>query len=92
MFHDIVDTDSKGVRTVWYWLSKQLLWERDQHAAERALGSNRTAWAVQEGYFVSECTQQAGTNRWNFGLGIISAQHIKSSWLDAAPTPHSCPR
>lgn len=84
LFHDIVDGDSYGVRAVWYWLSRGLRRERDRSIAkEGASFSNTTAWAVEQGYFVKECTQQAGTNRGNFGLGLISAQRLNMSWLHA---------
>eukprot|EP00908_Phaeocystis_cordata_P013921 Transcript_25033.p1 GENE.Transcript_25033~~Transcript_25033.p1 ORF type:complete len:524 (-),score=-13.43 Transcript_25033:126-1562(-) len=83
MFHDIVDGDAYGVRAAWHWLSRGLMRERDRRAKERAPFSNSTAWAVEQGYFVKECTQQAGTRRRNFGLGIISAKRLNASWLDA---------
>lgn len=58
LFHDIVDTDSYGVRYTWNQLKTQR----------------------KESYF-KECTQQAGTNRKNFGLGIISANDINAFLL-----------
>ena len=81
LFHDIADADSKGVRTVWNRLSSRLLWERDQHAGGCDQLSKSASWAVEQGYLVKECTQQAGTNRSNFGLGLISAQRLNLSWL-----------
>lgn len=30
---------------------------------------------------VKECTQQAGTNRKNFGLGLVSSQNINPSYF-----------
>ena len=30
---------------------------------------------------ITECTQQAGTNRRNFGLGLVSSQNVNSSLL-----------
>ena len=88
MFHDIVDADSQGVRQVWHWLSRRLRWERGQLAEERAHGSDSTARAIETGYFVKECTEQAGTRRRNFGLGLISARRLNSSWLDGPPPRH----
>jgi len=82
LFHDIVDADSVGVRTVWKFLSGWLLREREQRTKELNPVPNSTLWEVNEGFYRRECIQQAGTNRRNFGLGIISAQHINSSWLD----------
>lgn len=84
LFHDIVDADSVGVRQLWHFLSSRLRSERDQHAPAGVAGLNGTAWDVEAGYMVKECTQQAGTRRFNFGLGLISAQRLKSSWLDEA--------
>ena len=84
LFHDIVDADSFGVRRTWHRLSSRLRWERDQRALTRAANLDWTTWAVQAGYVVKECTQQAGTRRSNFGLGLISAQHLNSTWLDDA--------
>ena len=82
LFHDIVDEDSRGVRLTWRWLSSRLRLERDQLIKERAPRAELTSWAVNHGYFVKECTEQAGTRRNNFGLGLISAQRLNSSWLD----------
>lgn len=89
MFHDIVDGGTPGVQAVWRWLSSRLLQERDQRIKERTPLSDSTSWTIERGYFVKECTQQAGTRRWNFGLGIMSAERLNASWLDGPP---SCKR
>ena len=95
LFHDMVDSEAPGVRRVWQQLRQGLLQERgkrndllqqDQRTslsnAPASTGdSDETSWDVEEGYFVKECTQQAGTRRQNFGLGLISAQRLNSSWL-----------
>lgn len=85
LFHDITDADSRGVYAVWHRLRTRLLWERINHERANQGESNGTAWAVERAYFVKECTQQVGTNRSNFGLGLISAQRLNSSWLDGTP-------
>ena len=86
IFHDIVDYDAAGVRTVWLWLSSRLIYEREGHAAERAAAADPTAWDAERGYYAKECVQQAGTNRWNFGLGLISARRLNHTWLDEPPS------
>ena len=85
LFHDIWDYDAHGVRAVWSRLKTQLLRARDARIASdgpAAAAHLRGSWAVDEGYFVKECTQQVATRRRNFGLGVISAQRLQSSWLD----------
>lgn len=88
LFHDIADTDSRDVVRIWNRLSRRLLWERDQRAKQAARKSPSTtsrastaSQGAERGYFVRECTQQAGTNRSNFGLGLISTRHLNVSWI-----------
>ena len=79
LFHDITDADSKGVRDVWWWLSSRLRRERAQLIASGAR-------VIEQHYLVKECTQQAGTNRSNFGLGLIAAPRLNTDfpWQMAA--------
>jgi hypothetical protein len=90
LFHDIVDSDTKGVRRIWSRLRNELLLKRDKRSLERgertepgAPASEMTMRDMMEGYYVKECTQQAGTNRKNFGLGLISTRYLNSSWFDS---------
>ena len=85
MFHDIVDEDAAGVRMVWERLSRGLLRERERlTASDNSVlhNSNPDLWYAKHGYFLKACTQQVNTARRNFGLGLISAEHLQSSWLD----------
>ena len=87
LFHDIIDTDSQGVKKLWVWLKTWLLLERAQRIKTSSPPpvSDLTSWDVEEGYLVKECIQQAGTRRKNFGLGLISAQRLNSSWVKGPP-------
>ena len=79
LFHDIVDSDSKDVIKIWNRLSRSLLWLRQQR---KPFSNSSSRAATEDRYFVKECTQQAGTNRSNFGLGLISTEHLNVSWID----------
>jgi hypothetical protein len=85
LFHDIVDADSYGVRAAWHWLSSGLRQERNRITMGDTTLLDSPAWAVEHGFFVKECTQQAGTRRSNFGLGLISAERLNISRLNVCP-------